>query len=248
MYADGSSPSWELLMVFDASAIEKTSESIGSRYMKPEIASNAIRCKWSAMAIIGLALALGVVFPTGVLGIVFGLIGIHQTKTNYRGRKAAVWAVALGVLALILVVRPVGCTFYQPPILRPDRNLQGFLDKVSERRYEEALRQGICINGLTVEDFTRWADEFNQNMGHGTVIVAESRFYFTDPGSTYLVYFGKVGWRRITIGAPDWHFAEEHGYDLSERQTEFVTPERWMRERHMKLMKDPFKLLEATTE
>jgi hypothetical protein len=54
--------------------------------------------RWNKFAVAGFVLA----FFSGVLGIIFGAIGLSQTSsTGDRGHGLAAWAIAIGILKTI---------------------------------------------------------------------------------------------------------------------------------------------------
>ena len=168
----------------------------------------------SWLAVLAAVVAAPFILPTAVLGIPLGLLGLWHTKgANRTGRKAAKWGLGLGLLSLVLILHPRGCTYYQPPVLQEDRELQQFLDHIAARRYDQAQNCRI-ITDCSQADFAAWADDLNARFGHGQIVIVKSRLYIIDPGNVYLIRFERGGWQTLGTGAPDWRFAREKGYAL----------------------------------
>ncbi len=97
------------------------------------------RKRYSWAVIMSVPLGLLFFLPLGMLGIVFVVLGLWQTRGGRMVGRGAAWG-GLLLWLVCLSATTTGCpaTVLSPLLFEEDRQLQRFLDDIAEGRFEQA--------------------------------------------------------------------------------------------------------------
>ncbi len=155
---------------------------------------------YSKSAIAGLAFGLLFLTGAGLLGLIFGSIGLWVTLGKARrGLGMAVCGLMLGLVSLWLNLTGLPGVFFPPPVDRRDFAFRQFLDDLATPGQTPVGRMVRVDNApdTSTAQYVRWKEAFNRQAGRGHLLWLAGKTVFGDSQRGYIVYFENAGVHQV---------------------------------------------------